>query len=316
MGNLEKLPVEAEKESLELELDPTRDNQPDGIDSVLWQNLLDIGLTGSEARVYLVLVSHGTLTAVDTCKLSGVPRAKIYEILINLSASGLCYEISGKRKKYSAVNPKEGLERRMEKARRDLEAKEQISSAAGEKLLPIFKSLETASSLVASTIHFLSNADLTAKIYLRVLQEAQQEILFLSKAPYNISVKASQKFVYEALARGVRVRSLFEYSECQNPEALAEILQNRARGVEVRVLDTLPSKLIVGDHNLALLIMNDNSSPREEFEPPRGTAQDLFSGMLIEYPSTVSLLRLAFESLWQQALPLETYREDLAIALR
>jgi sugar-specific transcriptional regulator TrmB len=288
-----------------LELFETKVSQPEGIDQVLWQNLLGIGLTPSEAKVYLALIHHGSLTAVDACKLSGVQRAKIYEILTNLSAYGLCYEISGKKKKYSAVNPQEGLQRKMEAARRDLELKEQLAIAAGDKLMPFFKSREDSASLVSSTIHFLSNANLTAKVYLKLLQEAQQEILYLSKAPYNISVEASQAYVHAALKKGVRVRALFELAECQNKEALAVILENQAKGVEVKVLPTLPSKLIMGDQNLALLILND--LPKDKFDPSKGPAQTQFSGMLVEHVSTVCLLRIAFESLWQQAVPLKDF---------
>ena len=305
-SKLKKQNLDAETENTELL--ETKANQPDSIDPVLWQNLLEIGLTPSEAKVYLSLVSHGSLTAVDACKLSGVPRAKIYEILINLSASGLCYEVSGKKKKYSAVNPKEGLQRKIETARRDLAAREKLAFVAGEKLMPLFKSLESADSLVASTIHFLSNADLTAKVYLKLLQEAEQEILFLSKAPYNISVKASQSYVHAALARNVRVRSIFEVAECQNKEALTAILENQAKGVEVKVLATLPSKLIVGDQNLSLLILND--LVKGEFDPSKGMGPARFSGMLVEHIPTISLFKIAFESLWQQALPLEAIANE------
>ncbi|MBN9389961.1 MAG: TrmB family transcriptional regulator [Chloroflexi bacterium] len=278
--------------------------QPEGIEPGLWQNLLDIGLTASEAKVYFSLVNYGSLTAVDACKLSGVPRAKIYEILINLSAYGLCYETSGKKKKYTAVNPKEGLQRKIETERRDLDAKEKLAFATGEKLLPLYKSLETAPSLVTTKIHFLSNADLTAKVYLRLLQEARQEIVFLSKAPYNISVKASQGYVHAALERGVRVKSIFEITECQNKDALSAILENQAKGVEVGVVPSLPSKLIIGDQDRALLILNEFT--KEDFDPFKESVTGGFSGMFIEHFSTVALLRVAFDSLWQQAMSLET----------
>ncbi len=307
--------INVEDEDTNFELTKTKVSQPEGIDPTLWQNLLDLGLTPSEAKVYLALISHGSLTAVDACKLSGVPRAKIYEIFNNLSSHGLCYEISGKKKKYSAVNPTEGLQRKIETGRRDLELKEKLAIATGEKLMPFFKSLESVASLVSSTIHYLSNADLTTKVYLRILHEAQEEILFLSKAPYNVSVKGSQSHVQTALARGVRIKSVGETSECHNKDTLTPLLENLAKGAELRVLPNLPCKLIMVDQKQALLILYE--SGKEEMDSTKGGTPSLFSGILVEHIAIVNLLKVAFDSLWQLAIPLEIYIEqELILTVR
>lgn len=302
---MDKFNIEDEKTDFDLSL--TKVNRPVEIDPGLLQNFLDLGLTPSEAKVYLLLVNHGSLTAVDACKLSGVPRAKIYEIFNNLSANGLCYEVSGKKKKYSAVNPSEGLHQMMETARRNLELKEKLAIATSEKLMPLFKSLESAASLVSSTIHYLSNADLTAKVYLRILQEAEEEILFLSKAPYNVSVRGSQSFVHAALARGVKIKSIGETAEIHNKEALPPLLENLAKGTELRVLASLPCKLIMVDQKLALLTIYE--SGKEELDSAKGGTPSLFNGILVEHIAIVNLLKVAFDSLWQQAIPLKTYIE-------
>lgn len=52
-------------------------------------NLLNqIGLTDSEAKVYLTLVKHGSSTGYEASKLSGVPRSKIYITLESLVRKG------------------------------------------------------------------------------------------------------------------------------------------------------------------------------------------------------------------------------------
>ncbi|MBN9389157.1 MAG: TrmB family transcriptional regulator [Chloroflexi bacterium] len=302
MGNFV---IDTDTDGAEFDLVETRIDQPEGIEPALWQNLLDLGLTPSEAKVYLALISHGSLTAVDACKISGVPRAKIYEVFNNLSSNGLCFEVSGKKKRYSAVNPVEGLQQKLETARRDLEQKERLASSTGEQLLAIFKTLENASSLISSTVYYLSNADLTAKVYLRILGEAQEEILFLSKAPYNVSIKNSQNHVQTALARGVRIKSIGESAECQNKDALTSLRENQAKGADLRVLSTLPCKLIMVDQKYALLTLYETE--KEDFDASKASTTSLFSGILVEHIAIVNLLKVAFDSLWQQAVPLETY---------
>ncbi|MEG0856670.1 MAG: helix-turn-helix domain-containing protein [Terrisporobacter sp.] len=47
-----------------------------------------VGLTDAEAKVYLTLVKHGSLSGYEGSKLSGVPRSKIYNTLESLTRKG------------------------------------------------------------------------------------------------------------------------------------------------------------------------------------------------------------------------------------
>ncbi len=284
------------------------------INSELIPNLIGLGLTHSEARVYMALVRRGTLTAVDACKLSRVPRAKIYEVLENLSSNGLCYQTPGKKKNYTVVNPKEGLQRRMSSSRKELERREDLTLLISDQLMPFYNSIEQSSSLVSSSIHFLSNASLTASVYLKILNEAENEILNMSKLPYNVSIRASQPSVHRALQRGVTVRVLVEMADCRDRDALALLIENQARGTHFAVLPALPVKLIVGDNKVALLILSDTDHETNGKHPSNSHAEikPVFNGMLIEHVPTINLLRVAFESLWQQGLSLNEVAAQLS----
>jgi sugar-specific transcriptional regulator TrmB len=304
----------------EIDADGIAEEMPDdqliGENAELLQNLVSLGLTVNEAKVYLALVRRGSLTAVDAVKLSGVPRAKIYELLENLSAYGLCYETPGKKKNYTVVNPKEGLQRRIATARKELEMQERLTLLVRDQLMPLYNSVDQSSNLVSSLIHFLSNARLTASVYLKLLNEAEQEILFLSKTPYNVSIRASQPAIHAAVARGVKVRVLSELSECYDPEAMQLMLENQAKGVQLAVVPELPVKLIVGDQKAALLILTDTSQETlsMQVQGSHSNIPPIFSGMLIEHEPTIALLRVAFESFWQRATPLRDVAAKLATA--
>jgi len=293
------------------------DDQIIGENAELIQTLVNIGLTVSEAKVYFALVRRGSLTAVDAVKLSGVPRAKIYELLNSLSSYGLCYETPSKKKNYTVVNPKEGLHRRIVSARKELEMQERLTLLARDQLMPLYNSVDQSSSLVSSPIHFLSNARLTASVYLKLLNEAEQEILFLSKVPYNVAPKASQPALHAAIARGVAVRALCEFSECYDPEALEVMLDNESHGIQLAAVAELPVKLIMRDQKQALLIMTDTSQETfsMQVQGSQSNIPPIFSGMLIEHGPTVALLRVSFESYWQQATPLKEVATQLETPL-
>lgn len=69
------------------------------------ERLKELGLTEYDAKVYYILVSRGTLTAVDISRESGVPMSKIYVILNRLENAGWISVVPERPKKYRAVDP-------------------------------------------------------------------------------------------------------------------------------------------------------------------------------------------------------------------
>jgi sugar-specific transcriptional regulator TrmB len=55
----------------------------------LWERLQMFGLTQYEAKAYIALVSLGTTNAYQASKVSGIPRARIYDTLEALEKRGL-----------------------------------------------------------------------------------------------------------------------------------------------------------------------------------------------------------------------------------
>lgn len=76
-------------------------------------NLLNkIGLTDSEAKVYLTLVKEGSISGYEASKLSGVPRSKIYITLESLVRKGfVLFSDNDSVVKYAAVPINEVSER-------------------------------------------------------------------------------------------------------------------------------------------------------------------------------------------------------------
>lgn len=74
-------------------------------DTEILERLKELGLTEYDAKVYYILVSQGTLTAVDISRESGVPMSKIYVVLNRLENAGWISVVPERPKKYRAVDP-------------------------------------------------------------------------------------------------------------------------------------------------------------------------------------------------------------------
>ena len=71
--------------------------------------LLELGLNRYEARAYIALLELNSAKAAEVAERSGVPLAKIYEVLGGLERKGLVESSAGKPKVYRALDPSVAL---------------------------------------------------------------------------------------------------------------------------------------------------------------------------------------------------------------
>ncbi|GAB3930630.1 TrmB family transcriptional regulator [Microlunatus endophyticus] len=95
------------------------------VESGVLAGLRSVGLTDYESRVFVALLSGSGrwgfegMTGYEVAKRSGVPRAKVYEVLRSLvDKGGALTDVRGGRDRYFAVDPGELLRRDVEQATR------------------------------------------------------------------------------------------------------------------------------------------------------------------------------------------------------
>lgn len=76
----------------------------------LAMKLTQLGLNELEARVYIILLKKQFYTATEISKTARINRTQMYDILSKLIQKGMCTEVLGSVKKYSAVNPDKVIE--------------------------------------------------------------------------------------------------------------------------------------------------------------------------------------------------------------
>jgi hypothetical protein len=94
----------------------------------------------------------------------------------------------------------------------------------------------------------------------------------------------------QAAARGVRYRVVLERAVLDQPDGVTELTAALGRDEQVRVVDEVPTKLVVADGSLALVPLTVRSA-----EP---------AALVVHASGLLELLSGLFESVWRQALPL------------
>ncbi|TSA46621.1 hypothetical protein D4R52_00130 [bacterium] len=102
------------------------------------QNLTKLGLTETEAKIYLAALSLGQSLAATIAKQAGVKRTTAYSALDNLIRQGLISEIAdSKERKFKAEEPDRLMRLTKKMRRQTIEAEIEL-----EKLLPGLKAIQ------------------------------------------------------------------------------------------------------------------------------------------------------------------------------
>lgn len=269
-------------------------------------DLEDLGLNGNQARVLVALLRAGAAPPPLLAQLAGVHRTTAYPTLEELRARGLAHQIGGRTAVWTTPGLEEVLERLVaaqEDRVRALRGKVDTTRAALASFLP-----EEPAAMATQYLHVLGNAAQTRATYTRLVAEAEEELLVLNRPPYSAAYLAGgsraaadragrdelNQPVVHAARRGVSIRVLYQSAQWDDPDATsfreAMAVYHRA-GVEGRVAEALPMKLVVADRRVALLALADPVLPEVGFPVNH----------LVEHPGYASFLAAAFERLWAAA---------------
>ena len=273
----------------------------------------EFGLNTYEAKSYMSLLEKDQLTAVEVAKISGVPRARIYETLENLSQKGLCREIPGKVKKYRAVDPSILIDKfnvKYHEAQKKLEEKsEELSRTKKDaedfinNLIPLFQK----SRELTDPLDYIEVVKDPLQVHHRICKladESEKEILVFTKPPYSVPrgemLKQQVKAEDKALAKGILNKSIYEMPP--DPEEkgyLIEDIKNMiAAGEQARIIDELPVKMAIFDERSVVYFLEDPLLRKVSL-----------TSMIIQHRSLARLLKIAFEAVWARAMEVDEYLE-------
>lgn len=220
----------------------------------LLQDLLEVGLSEREARIYLVLLERRGASQTDLAKLSGVRQNRMPEVINSLLRMGLCKERRVGRRRFFEVNlPSQSLGPTL----RDLESRLQRGRQLADKLDTIYRSLDDPREPLEyiETVHGNDNV---YQHFIGILRKTNKEFLSFARPPFAGrplgKVQEQLDELQKLTQRGGTARWVYELSamdwtdDAPNP---AQLIHDR--GYDVRVAAHLPLKMFVFDREIVLL---------------------------------------------------------------
>lgn len=244
-----------------------------------------LGVEPGVERVYRALLPRPSATAAELGDEVGEPVDDVEAALAILVEAGLALRSTDQG--YAAAPPAVALGALITDRRDGLRLAEQALAGLAEE-----HRAAVAGQSIDALIEVVTGVDPIRHRYQQVQQAATTELRSFVTAPF-VAVQIGENAAEPAaVGRGVRIRAVLERAVLDEPGATAEVVDSLRNGLELRVVDELPIKLVLADADLALV--------------PLTLALDGEPGaVLLQRSGLVAALEALFESVWRRAYPLE-----------
>lgn len=245
-----------------------------------------IGLDEGEEAVYRLLLALGSADLGHLHRRLGMEEGELVRRLRVLERRGLATQSSiesGGR--WVAAPPGVALRPLLIQHRLELEQAELTAVALAEEYLA-----EASESDARDLVEVVIGAAAVSQRFLQLHLGATQEVMsFVTEHSVAVSGPDNQAEGV-AVARGVSYRIVVERAVLTSPAEFAEVSAALGSDVNVRVVDRVPTKLMISDRSLAMVPLTGKGS-----EP---------AALVIHASGLVDSLSGLFESVWRDATPL------------
>lgn len=257
------------------------------MDHISRAELVELGLSPTEAQVYLALVESASLTASAIAAATRLSRTSVYQIVCSLADKGLVESGAGHGSKFAVVPPDQALPALIIRERESLGHREALANRVGERLAAKTSEAELPSQ---ELIQVIRNPRGVAERFARLQLEAERQIDVMIKAPI-LNLQRSNPAQEKALRRGLHCRGLYERAALADPAIQPYLEAWIAAGEDARVYDgDLPHKLAIFDSEVVLL--------------PLIRSHHQTQTLVVRHEQLAKSLSILFNFLWEQAKPL------------
>ena len=259
------------------------------------RELTNLGISEREAKLYLVMLEYGEVTANEMHRLTGIQRSKIYSILSRMVVHGLTSERNeGRNRYFAALNPK--IVKATLQREWDSEHANRVDKANSifDMLEQSFIAHQSGPSLQA--IELIRNPGNIHNRFVQLMNETKKDIAAFNRPPFAASTKKSvevqNQAQLEAMKRGVKIRAIIGLEDDKDRNFDYEKIHENDF---LRVTSHLPVKLYIFDVEKVFIGLPSNI---------QGNFNN-FTMMFVNDPGFAELCQISFEEIWSNALPIE-----------
>ncbi|MEU1515923.1 helix-turn-helix domain-containing protein [Streptomyces sp. NPDC005811] len=247
-----------------------------------------MGLDETHESAYRALVSVGAADVPDLARRLALGEYDTERALRRLERHGLAARSSGRPGRWVAAPPGVALGALLTRHRHELERAEPAELAAA--LLAEEYRAAAAEPCVHDLVEVVTGAAAVSQRFLQLQLRASDEVCALVTGTPVAVTGVENDAEERAAERGVRYRVVLEREALHQPNGMTELTAALGREEQVRVVDRVPTKLVVADRSLALVPLTGRSA-----EP---------AALVVHASGLLELLAGLFESVWRDALPL------------
>jgi sugar-specific transcriptional regulator TrmB len=248
--------------------------------------LAAIGLDEAHESAYRALVGLGAADVSDLAHRLGVPEQQATRVLRRLEQRGLAAQSSTRPGRWVAAPPGVALGALLAQRRHELERAELTAALLAEEYRA-----EADEPSVHDLVEVVCGAGAVAQRFLRLQLGAEREVCALVTGNTVVVSGAENQAEALATARGVSYRVVVEREVITSPGGMAQLTEALRRDEQVRVIDRVPTKLVVADRSTAMVPLTG----RHSTEP---------AALVVNASGLLESLTGLFERVWEGALPL------------
>jgi len=247
--------------------------------------LAALGLDETHESAYRALVALGAADVPDLARRLAQGAYDTERALRRLEQHGLAARSSSGPDRWVAAPPDAALGALLARQRHELGQAERAVARLAEEYRA-----RTAEPAVHDLVEVVTGQEAIAQRFLQLQLTADKEVCALVTGT-PVAVSALDNHAEEqAVARGVRYRVVVERAVLNRPTGMVELSAAVGRDEQVRVVDTVPTKLVIADGTLAML--------------PLATHGTDPVALVVHASGLLRTLASLFEAVWREALPL------------
>ncbi|MGV9238499.1 helix-turn-helix domain-containing protein [Streptomyces nigra] len=257
--------------------------------------LKTVGVSAAEIDVYRALVATVTGSAVEIAAAMGTDGATVERRLAALQQKGLVRAVDGRPGRFAANPPDTALLPRLERRASDLER----ARIAVNELAETYRGNAWARG-PAEVIEMITGAEALRQRLRQIQEGARRELLWFCKAKHVAMPSGTNQAEFEALARGVTYRVLYEQAFFEDVDAVDNVVRAVRVGEEARAVPALPLRMAIADRSVVICPL-----------APSGSAEDSddVTAAVIRGSSLLEGLVALFERYWELGTPLRVTLE-------